>query len=291
MDHAIERVLVTGAGTMGAGIAEVAAKAGATVVLTDVADDQLQRAQADIRRSLARAVEKGKLASTVADQSLARITFGGDLPNAVDLVIEAVPERMELKKTLLADLGERYPAAIVGSNTSSLSVTEIASALPAPGRVCGLHFFNPPPIMKLLEIIRAEQTEDVVLDRVTAWARDVGKHPIVIRDVAGFATSRLGIILGMEAIRMLEMGVGRVEDIDAAMELGYRHPMGPLKLTDLVGLDVRLAVAEHLAHEIGPQFQPPPLLRQLVRAGKLGRKTQAGFYDWSGSEPVPRRFG
>ncbi len=275
---------------MGAGIAEVSARAGAEVTLTDQAGEQLERARALIGKSLRKAVERNKLPAEHADGALSRITFGVEEPADANLVIEAVPENMDLKKMLLSAVGKRFPEAVIGSNTSSLSVTEIAAAVPNPERVLGLHFFNPPPVMMLLEVIQAEQSSSRTLERGVTWARQLGKTPIVIRDVPGFATSRLGIILGMEAIRMLEMGVGSVEDIDAAMELGYRHPMGPLKLTDLVGLDVRLAVAEHLAREIGPQFQPPPLLRQLVRAGKCGRKSGEGFYRWSEDAPVARRF-
>ncbi|MEM6861827.1 MAG: 3-hydroxyacyl-CoA dehydrogenase family protein [Myxococcota bacterium] len=278
----IDEVLVVGAGTMGAGIAEVAAKTGARVQLTDVSAEQLDVARALIERSLAKAVEKGKLEAAAAEAVQTQISFTSDPEvERAKLIVEAVPESMTLKKKLSAELGVRAPDAIYGTNTSSLSVTEIAAATPNPGRVLGMHFFNPPPVMKLLEVIRAEQTSEASLATATAWAESAGKHPIVIKDVPGFATSRLGIILGMEAIRMLEMGVGSAADIDAAMELGYRHPMGPLRLTDLVGLDVRLAIAEHLTKELGPQFTPPPLLRQKVRAGKLGKKTGEGFYLWN----------
>ncbi|MEM6369590.1 MAG: 3-hydroxyacyl-CoA dehydrogenase family protein [Myxococcota bacterium] len=278
----IDEVLVVGAGTMGAGIAEVAAKTGARVQLTDVSAEQLDVARALIERSLAKAVEKGKLEAAAAEAVQTQISFTSDPEvERAKLIVEAVPESMTLKKKLSAELGVRAPDAIYGTNTSSLSVTEIAAATPNPGRVLGMHFFNPPPVMKLLEVIRAEQTTEASLATATAWAESAGKHPIVIKDVPGFATSRLGIILGMEAIRMLEMGVGSAADIDAAMELGYRHPMGPLRLTDLVGLDVRLAIAEHLTKELGPQFTPPPLLRQKVRAGKLGKKTGEGFYLWN----------
>ncbi|MEM1025981.1 MAG: 3-hydroxyacyl-CoA dehydrogenase family protein [Myxococcota bacterium] len=278
----IDEVLVVGAGTMGAGIAEVAAKTGARVQLTDVSAEQLDVARALIERSLAKAVEKGKLEAAAAEAVQTQISFTSDPEvERAKLIVEAVPESMTLKKKLSAELGVRAPDAIYGTNTSSLSVTEIAAATPNPGRVLGMHFFNPPPVMKLLEVIRAEQTSEASLATATAWAESAGKHPIVIKDVPGFATSRLGIILGMEAIRMLEMGVGSAADIDVAMELGYRHPMGPLRLTDLVGLDVRLAIAEHLTKELGPQFTPPPLLRQKVRAGKLGKKTGEGFYLWN----------
>jgi len=277
----IDGVLVVGAGTMGAGIAEVAAKTGASVQLSDVDAAQLDKAKAMIDRSLAKAVEKGEVEPSAAEEAKGRIAFTSDpAVEKVQLIVEAVPEDLELKKKISTELGARAPKAIYGTNTSSLSVTEIAAATPNPERVLGMHFFNPPPVMKLLEVIRAEQTSEDSLQAATAWAEMAGKQPIVIKDVPGFATSRLGIILGMEAIRMLEMGVGTAADIDAAMELGYRHPMGPLRLTDLVGLDVRLAIAEHLTKELGSQFTPPPLLRQKVRAGKLGKKSGEGFYRW-----------
>lgn len=292
MTHGFDHVLVIGAGTMGAGIAEVAAKAGSRATVSDLANAQLEKARQTIEGSLKKAVDKGKLEASQAAEALARIAFTTELDaSTAQLVVEAVPENMDLKKKILREVGGQNPEAVIGSNTSSLSVTELAAATLNPSRVLGLHFFNPPPVMKLLEVIRAEQSAPEVVERAQAWAEAAGKTPILIRDVPGFATSRLGIILGMEAIRMLEMGVGSAVDIDAAMELGYRHPMGPLKLTDLVGLDVRLAIAEHLTRELGPQFTPPPLLRQLVRAGKLGKKSGEGFYRWTDAGPLPVERG
>ncbi|MCK6552440.1 3-hydroxyacyl-CoA dehydrogenase family protein [Myxococcota bacterium] len=287
-EQTIHSVFVLGAGTMGAGIAEVAIKAGATAILADVHDDLVARGVSKIEASLKKAVEKGKLSEADAAAARERLSTATELAfaNDADLVVEAVPEDMALKKKLFAELSSIAEHAILASNTSSLSVTEIAAAAAVPSNVIGLHFFNPPPVMPLLEIVRAEQTSEVVLARCLAWAKTIGKTPIVVRDFPGFATSRLGIILGMEAIRMLESGVASAEDIDRAMELGYKHPMGPLKLTDLVGLDVRLAIAEHLTRELGPQFTPPPLLRRLVRAGKLGKKTGEGFYRWNGDTTV-----
>ena len=285
----LSRAVVIGAGTMGAGIAEVCAKAGLSTRLYDVSEAQLEQARATIERSLARAIDKGKIAPDAAAAAAARIERTTALDAAeADLVIEAVPETMRLKKELFARVGAENPGAILASNTSSLSVTEIAAATPGPHRVIGLHFFNPPPVMPLLEIVRAEQTDEAVLERALAFAAAAAKQPIVVKDRPGFATSRLGIVLGMEAIRMLETGVASVEDIDKAMTLGYRHPMGPLELTDLVGLDVRLAIAEHLTRELGPQFAPPPLLRQMVRAGRLGRKSGEGFYRWEDGRKAPR---
>lgn len=280
----MKTAVVIGAGTMGAGIAEVLARAG---LETTLCDRELVLAQAGlekVRVSLARAVQRGKLES--AEPVLARLQAAQGLGPVADLAIEAVFEDLELKKSLLGELSQRSEDTLLGSNTSSLSLTEIASACQAPQRVIGLHFFNPAPVMALLEVVRAEQTSSQTLDRALELALRLGKTPVVVRDVAGFATSRLGILLGMEAIRMVESQVASAADIDRAMELGYRHPMGPLKLTDLVGLDVRLAIAEHLTREIGPQFTPPPLLRRLVRAGYLGKKTGRGFYRWEGDQAV-----
>jgi 3-hydroxybutyryl-CoA dehydrogenase len=287
----IERVLVIGAGTMGAGIAEVCIKANMDTILTDVSQGLVDKGVARVHGSLERAVQKGKLTEDERSRALKKLTTATDHSCAkeVDLVVEAIPEIIDLKKKIFSELSLVAPTAILASNTSSLSLTEIAASSSAPANVIGLHFFNPPPVMPLLEIVRAEQTSDEVVKAADRYARRIGKTPIIVRDFPGFATSRLGIVLGMEAIRMLETGVASAEDIDRAMELGYKHPMGPLKLTDLVGLDVRLAIAEHLARELGPQFSPPPLLRRLVRAGKLGKKTGEGFYRWNGDEALPVR--
>ncbi|MBI4817292.1 MAG: 3-hydroxyacyl-CoA dehydrogenase family protein [Deltaproteobacteria bacterium] len=283
----ISRVLVIGAGTMGVGIAEVAARAGAVTRVYDVEEARVTGALARIGGSLEKAAEKGKITKEEAALCRSRISGATETEGDFDLVIEAVFEDLALKKKLAAELTSRGDP-IFASNTSSLSVTEIASAAKNPARVIGLHFFNPAPVMALVEIVLAEQTSPGTLELAKAFVTSAGKSPIVVRDTPGFASSRLGIILGMEAIRMLETGVASAEDIDRAMELGYRHPMGPLKLTDLVGLDVRLAIAEHLTREVGPQFAPPPLLRRLVRAGKLGKKTGEGFYKWEGDAARPK---
>jgi len=211
--------------------------------------------------------------------------------DGVDLVIEAAPEKMDLKVDVLRRVKAIAPPhAILASNTSSLSITEIGQRIEAGARTIGLHFFNPPPVMELLEVVRGLQTDDATLATSLAVGKRLGKTTIVVSDTPGFATSRLGVAIGAEAMRMLEAGVASVADIDRAMELGYRHPMGPLKLTDLVGLDVRLAILEHLHREIGEQFRPPSILRQMVRAGRLGKKTGEGFYRWTeaGPEPVTR---
>jgi 3-hydroxybutyryl-CoA dehydrogenase len=290
MSDQIHKALVIGAGTMGAAIAEVFAKAGVHVFLSDVSEDQLSIGWKRIEDSLKTAVEKGKLTADDASAARGRIQTSTDheVASGCDLIVEAVPEMMSLKKQIFADVSKRAPNAILASNTSSLSVTEIASRAKDPSKVVGLHFFNPPQIMPLLEIVRAEQTTDEIVARARAFAVRIGKEPIVVADSPGFATSRLGIVLGMEAIRMLESGVATATDIDRAMELGYKHPMGPLKLTDLVGLDVRLSIADHLVLELGPQFAAPPLLRRLVRAGKLGKKTGEGFYRWIEGKPVEK---
>ena len=280
----IEKVAVLGAGTMGHGIAQVCAVAGCRVSLRDVSDDVVQRGVGRVRESLEKLAGKGKVDAAVKDRALSAIEATTDLAAAVtgaDLVIEAIPERMELKIQTFTEVEKAAPPhAIFATNTSSLSVTEIAGATSRPERVIGMHFFNPVPIMELLELVRGLRTSDDTVDAARAFAERIGKRAIVVRDWPGFATSRLGVALGAEAIRMLEEGVASAEDIDTAMKLGYRHPMGPLELTDLVGLDVRLAILEHLHREVGEQFRPPTLLRQMVRAGKLGRKAGEGFYKY-----------
>jgi 3-hydroxybutyryl-CoA dehydrogenase len=277
---------------MGQGIAQVTASAGVATRVFDAAPDRAQHAVASIGVQLDRLVGKGKMAADQRERTLAALTVTTDVGAAcrgVDLVVEAAPESMELKVKLLGEAAAAAPPdALVASNTSSLSLTELGTRVGAADRTVGLHFFNPPPIMELLEVVRGIGTSDATVERALAFARAVGKTPIVVRDVPGFATSRLGVVLGAEAIRMLESGVASAEDIDRAMELGYRHPMGPLKLTDLVGLDVRLAILDHLHRELGEQFRAPPLLRQMVRAGKLGKKTGEGFYVWEDGAARPK---
>ena len=286
----IASVVVVGSGTMGHGIAQVCAHAGLRVTMTDVSDAVLAKGKAQIEKSLAKMREKGRVSAEDEQSALSRIALSTDPVAAsasADLVVEAVPERMDLKLDLVKKVSEAAPPhAIVATNTSSLSVTEIAGVAKDASRVVGLHFFNPVPVMELLEIVRAMQTSDDTIARARAFATQIAKKPIVVKDAPGFATSRLGVILGCEAIRMLESGVASAEDIDAAMELGYRHPMGPLKLTDLVGLDVRLMILDHLHKELGEQFRPPSLLRQMVRAGRLGRKSGRGFYEYPDTKPT-----
>jgi 3-hydroxybutyryl-CoA dehydrogenase len=281
----IRRIAVIGAGTMGHGIAYVAAAAGYDVRLADADAATLATGMRRIREAFDKAIERGKATAESRDAALARVTSAGsavEASQAADLIIEAVPERLDLKRAIFKDLERTVtPDAILASNTSSLSITRIADGLAHAERVIGLHFFNPVPVMKLLEIVRGERTTDAVVERARSLATSLGKTPIVVQDTPGFATSRLGVVLGLEAIRMLEQGVASAEDIDRAMELGYNHPMGPLRLTDVVGLDVRLAIAEHLHATLRDDtYKPPVLLRRMVSEGKLGRKSGQGFYSW-----------
>ena len=280
----MQRIGVIGAGTMGHGIAQVCAMAGYDVVLTDASSEALAKALGAVRANLEKGVAKGKVEPSVRDEALARLTTG-DLAAAAtgaDCVIEAVPEKLELKQSLFRQVAELAPpTCILATNTSSLSIGAIASALDAPGRVIGTHFFNPVHIMALLEVIVGDATAPEVLEAVRGFGATIGKDVIVVQDRPGFATSRLGVCLGMEAIRMVEEGVASAEDIDTAMVLGYRHPIGPLKLTDLVGLDVRMHIGSYLARELGnPAFEPPELMKQMVAEGRLGKKAGRGFYDW-----------
>lgn len=283
-------VTVLGTGTMGQGIAQVAAQSGHTTRVFDAAEGRATAAVKGIAGQLEKLLAKGKITSDLRAQTLNRLsaaTSARDACEGADVVIEAVPEDMGLKLEVLKPLlGVLSPQALVGTNTSSLSVTELGAKLGVPDRTVGLHFFNPPPVMELVEVVRGLATSESTIARALDFVKGLGKTPIVVRDVPGFATSRLGVILGAEAMRMLESGVASAADIDRGMELGYRHPMGPLKLTDLVGLDVRLAILEHLQREIGDQFRPPAILRTMVRAGKLGKKSGEGFYKWVDGQPV-----
>jgi 3-hydroxybutyryl-CoA dehydrogenase len=289
---AIRTVAVLGTGTMGQGIAQVTASAGYATRIYDAAPGRAEAARDAVGAQLEKLVAKGKATAEARDKTIAAIAPARDVAAAcagADLVIEAAPENMDLKVRLFEEVVRAAPPeALLASNTSSLSLTELGARIGAADRTLGLHFFNPPPVMELLEIVRGLATHEACVTRALELAKSLGKTPIVVRDVPGFATSRLGVILGAEAIRMVETGVASVADIDRAMELGYRHPMGPLKLTDLVGLDVRLAILEHLYRELGDQFRPPPLLRTMVRAGKLGKKTGEGFYVWKDGVALPR---
>lgn len=281
----MNKIGVVGAGTMGHGIAQVAAMAGYEVVLFDLNAEVLAKGAAKIAANLDKGVARGKVSEAVRTQTLANLTTATELTAVAagaDLIVEAIPEKLEWKQDLFAKLEAlTAPSCIFATNTSSLSIARIAGNLADPGRVIGTHFFNPVHIMALLELIIADATHPHVLDAVKVFGERIGKQVIVVRDFPGFATSRLGVCLGMEAIRMVEQGVASAEDIDTAMVLGYRHPVGPLKLTDMVGLDVRMHIGEYLAKELGnPAFEPPALMRQMVAEGKLGKKSGQGFYSW-----------
>ena len=283
--NAVETVAVLGAGTMGHGIAQVCAAAGASVRLFDVTQEAAAAGLRRVEGNLTKGIARGKVTEAQRDAVLERLSATSSLADAVagvDLVIEAVPERLELKRDLFAKVAEVVsPETLLASNTSSIPIAKLAQGMPNPDRFLGMHFFNPVFIQPLVEIVRAEATSDEAIDRAVALSQAMGKDPIVVRDSPGFASSRLGLALGLEAIRMLEEGVASAEDIDKAMQLGYRHPMGPLKLTDLVGLDVRLAIAETLSREIDDvRFRPPQLLRDLVAQGALGKKAGRGFYTY-----------
>ncbi|MFD2688140.1 3-hydroxyacyl-CoA dehydrogenase family protein [Streptomyces phyllanthi] len=277
-----QQIGVIGAGAMGVGIAYVFAAAGCEVVLVEPEPARAERALGTVRTRAARAGEQGRLTPQQAGGLPGRVRTvraAGELPEGMDLVVEAVPERPELKRRVLAEAEERRPA-VLASNTSGLSIDDLAAPLRRPGGFLGLHFFNPVWSMPLVEIVRGARTTEETLKRARETAELIGKETVVVRDSPGFATSRLGVAIGLEAMRMLEDGVASAEDIDRAMELGYRHAMGPLRLTDLVGLDVRLDIARHLAETYGPRFAPPRILLDKVAAGELGRKTGRGFYDW-----------
>ena len=280
----VKTVAVLGAGTMGHGIAQVAASAGFKVILRDVTEELVSRARRSIESNLSKGVERGKVTAEEKERALSNLTTTTALEETAgaELFIEAVPERLELKRETLAAI-ERLATSdfVFATNTSSLSITEIAEGSEASARVVGMHFFNPVHIMRLVEIVVGRETSAQTVEAVRAVAVRMKKEPIVVRDVPGFASSRLGVALGLEAMRMLEEGVASAKDIDTAMELGYNHPMGPLRLTDLVGLDVRLHIAEYLHRKLGADsFRPPEILRRMVAEGRLGKKTGEGFYKW-----------
>ena len=279
------KVAVVGAGTMGGGIAYVATLAGCSVALTDIRPEAIPPAIQRIGDLFTGGVKRGKLEEADVAAAATRLRADRDLASAVaeaDVVIEAVVEDLGVKQRLFAELERAAPAeALLATNTSSLSVAAIASGMRRPGRLVGMHFFNPVPAMKLVEVVAHAGVNRAAVDQAVELARAFGKEPIIVQDAPGFASSRLGVVLGLEAMRMLEQGVASAEDIDKAMELGYNHPMGPLKLTDLVGLDVRLAIAEYLHRSLEePQFEPPRILRDKVAKGELGKKTGKGFYTW-----------
>jgi 3-hydroxybutyryl-CoA dehydrogenase len=265
--------VVIGAGTMGTGIAYVAASAGYQVRLVEVDPSRREAALAELDRLWAGAVARERLTAEEAAAARTNVGFAGSVPDGAEVVVEAVPERLELKREVLARAAAARPG-LLASNTSSIPIGELGDG------VIGLHFFNPVWAMPLLEIVVGAGTPPGAVETARAVAARLGKDPVVVRDQPGFATSRLGVALGLEAMRMLEDGVASAADIDKAMVLGYRHPVGPLELTDLVGLDVRLDIARTLCAAYGPRFAPPDVLVRLVGAGHLGRKTGQGFYRW-----------
>jgi len=284
LEH-IHTIAVIGAGTMGHGIAQIAALMGAKVRLYDALSGAAAAGIQRIGKNLDKGVELGKVTAADRDAALGRLVAVEDLAMTcagADCVIEAVPEHLELKREIFATVDRATGAhALLATNTSSLPIGEIAKAVRHPSRLVGMHFFNPVHVMKLVEVVRHRASDMAMVDLAVALAAKMGKTPIVVADSPGFASSRLGIVIGLEAMRMVEEGVASPADIDTAMKLGYGHPMGPLELTDLVGLDVRLGIADYLATAIGPAFTPPEVLRDKVAAGKLGKKTGEGFYRWS----------
>lgn len=283
-------VAVLGAGTMGHGIAQVSAMAGHDVRMRDIDEDIVDDGLASIEANLEGGIERGKVTEDEAEATMARLDGTTSLEEAVtgaDLVVEAVPEDMDIKHDTVTEVESHVGRdTVIASNTSSLSLTEIASALEHPDRSIGLHFFNPVHIMSLVEIVVSEQASDGTVERAHEFVESIDKTPVEVTDSPGFASSRLGVALGVEAMRMVEEGVASPEDIDTAMELGYNHPMGPIELGDVVGLDVRLDILEYLREELGERFKPPQVLKRKVRAGKLGKKSGEGFYVWEDGEIV-----
>ncbi|MEU1397577.1 3-hydroxyacyl-CoA dehydrogenase family protein [Micromonospora zamorensis] len=277
-----DRFVVVGAGTMGLGIAYVAAGAGYAVEMVEVDPERGASALNRLADLWERAVQRGKLSADEAAANRQRVTLRptlADVAPAPEVIVEAVPERLDLKRAVLRDAAALNPA-LLGSNTSSIAIGELAAGLDAPDRFLGLHFFNPVWAMALLEIVVGPATAEETTAAAVALAGRLGKDPVVVRDLPGFATSRLGVTLGLEAIRMVADGVASPAAIDKAMVLGYRHPIGPLELTDLVGLDVRLDIARTLQAAYGDRFAPPPLLVEMVADGRLGKKSGQGFYQW-----------
>ncbi len=280
----VKTIAVLGAGTMGHGIAHAAMAAGYETRLYDVSDAQLKKASSAIDGIVRKGVELGKVTAADADATLVRLTTTTAVKAAVEsvgLVVEAAPEKMDLKLELLADVERHAPAdAVIASNTSALSVTEMAAALQSPGRLAGMHFFNPVHKMKLVEIVRALESTPETIAVLEDVSRQMGKETVLIRESPGFITSRINAMIGNEAFYMLQEGVASARDIDKALRLGLNHPMGPFELVDLVGLDTRLSILQYLHRTLGEKFRPCPLIEQHVKAGRLGRKVGKGVYDY-----------
>ncbi|WP_145012120.1 MULTISPECIES: 3-hydroxyacyl-CoA dehydrogenase family protein [Kocuria] len=274
---------VLGGGRMGAGIAHAFLISGAHVTVVEVDAQAAEAAKERVESDLAKSLERGKIDGNLdvwAENFAVSVDYA-DFANC-ELVVEAVPEIWDLKVSSLREVEANLSeGAWLATNTSSLSVDGLAAQLQRPERFCGMHFFNPVPASKLVEIVIGERTGQELRDLTLQWVAGLGKTPVTVKDAPGFASSRLGVALGLEAIRMVEEGVASAEDIDNAMVLGYKHPVGPLALTDIVGLDVRLGIAEYLEKELGPRFTPPQLMRDMVERGELGKKSGRGFYDYS----------
>ncbi len=278
----MKRVGVIGGGTMGVGIAYVCAQAGGAVTVVEPDDERAERMRSIIRETAAGAVKRGKFSSAEADaldRGIERVREISDLAEGLDVIVESVFEDLELKRSVLARAAARNPD-LLASNTSALSIDRLAEAMPDPSRFLGMHFFNPVWSLKLVEIVRGEATSEAAVEAARTLGAWMGKETLVVRDIPGFATSRLDLIASLEAMRMLESGVTSAEEIDRAATLAYRHPVGPLRLSDIVGLDVRLDVARALEAAHGPRFAPPKILEQMVAEGKLGVKSGQGFFHW-----------
>ncbi len=280
----IRTIAVIGAGIMGRGIAHVAALGGYRTILEDILPASLRKAESEIRGNLDKAIELGKVSKADADAAFSRLEYAGSVEEAAreaDLVIEAVPEEMESKIEIFTLLDKICrPATILASNTSSLSVTEIASVTYRARKILGMHFFNPVHKMKLLEVVRALETDDEAIAACSEVGKRMGKEVVVIKEAPGFITSRINAMIGNEAFYMLQEGIATAADIDKALKLGLNHPMGPFELVDLVGLDTRLHILEYLHKSLGEKFRPSPLLVQYVKAGRLGRKSGKGVYEY-----------
>jgi 3-hydroxybutyryl-CoA dehydrogenase len=288
----VQTIAVIGAGTMGRGIAYAAALGGCRTILEDISAPMLEQALGYIRQTLAEGVERGKITPEEKERALARLEIARAAEEAcrqADLVIEAVPEDMELKIEVFTLLDKfAPPGAIFASNTSSLSITEMAAVTCRPEKCVGMHFFNPVAKMKLLEVVKALETSEETVAACCEVGRRMGKEVVLVRESPGFVTSRINALIGNEAFYLLQEGIATAEDIDKAVKLGLNHPMGPFELADLVGLDVRLSVLEYLHKTLGEKFRPCPLLVQYVKAGRLGRKTGRGVYDYRTAESKPR---
>lgn len=273
-----EQVGVLGGGRMGAGIAHAFLAAGATVKVVDINEEATAAAKARVEKAIQGSIDRG--AKGTFESWAERLSLSTDVNDfaGFELVVEAVPESMDLKTTAFNNIAQAAPQAVIATNTSSLSVSELADTV--ANDVIGLHFFNPVPASKLVEVVVAKSTPDALVETAKGWVEDLGKTAVVVNDAPGFASSRLGVAIALEAIRMVEDGVASARDIDNAMVLGYKFPIGPLELTDIVGLDVRLGIAEYLESTLGERFTPPQLMRDMVARGELGRKSGKGFYDY-----------